>query len=218
MTRVSLKLVLRYGICFFGIAIMGLGVALTTRASLGTTPLSALPFVASLGFPPSLGFFTAVFNLALVAGQILILRRKFPRLQYLQIPVSCLFALFIDMWMAVLPEFGAEAYATKLLVLAAGTLAMALGIFLEVSADVVMMAGEGAVKMLCLLTRRDFGTLKTCFDVALVLVGVTLSLLLFSDLRGIGEGTAISAIFVGTCVKLFHFLRRRLAGLSETAG
>ena len=216
MTRATSNLIVRYVVCFAGIVTMALGVALTTRAYLGTTPLSALPFVASLGFAPSLGFFTGVFNVLMVALQVLILRKQFPRLQYLQIPVSCLFGLFIDAWMAVLPPFGTQPYAIKLLLLAAGTVAMALGIFVEVGADVVMMAGDGAVKALSQLSGKDFSTVKIYFDATLAVLGISLSLLLFSEIRGIGEGTIVSAIFVGTCLKLLHALRRRLVGIPET--
>lgn len=209
MNRVSFRLVVRYGICLLGIIIMALGVALTTKANLGTTPISAIPYVASLGFTPSIGFFTAVLNIGLVFAQILILRKKFPKMQYLQIPVSCMFALFIDVWMHFLPDITVLSYGAKLGILCLATVVLALGVFLEVSADVVLMAGEGAVKMLALISRKDFGMLKTGFDVSMVALGALLSLLLFHELRGIGEGTIISAIFVGVFVKLFHTLHCR---------
>lgn len=206
-----MKTALRYGLCFIGISTMSLGVALTTRASLGTTPISALPYVASLGFRPSIGFFTVVFNLVLVAAQVMALRGRFPKLQYLQIPMSCIFALFIDLWMSLLPEFAGVHYAGKLAALAAGTFALAFGVYMEVSAGVVMMAGEGVVKALAIITRKDFGVLKACFDVTLVTLGAVLSFVLFNDLKGIGLGTIVSACFVGLCVKLIHSLHRRLA-------
>lgn len=201
----------RYGVFFLGITIVALGVALTTKASLGTTPISALPYVASLGFQPSLGFFNLVLNLSLVAGQVAILRERFPRIQYLQIPISFVFAFFIDFWMYLIPGLHTEAYAYKLLALGLGTLALACGVFLEVSANVVMMAGEGAVKALAMTLQKDFGTLKTGFDITLVVLGALLSIILFSEIRGIGEGTVLSAVFVGVCVKCLHALRRRFA-------
>lgn len=203
------SMILRYVLAFVGIALIALGVALTTRADLGTTAISALPYVACLGFGGSLGTYTGLFNLLLVAVQIAILRKEFPKLQYLQIPVTLCFAFFIDLWMFCIPEFSAQPYACKLAVLAAGVLATAAGIFVEVKADVVMMAGEGAVKTLCLVLRRDFGILKTYFDVTLVALGVLLSFILFAELRGIGEGTILSAVLVGVCVKAIHSLCRR---------
>ncbi len=208
MKRETLHLTARYVICFVGISIMALGVALTTKANLGTTPISALPYIASLGFASSIGFFTGLLNVILVFAQIAVLGKRFPRLQWMQIPVSCLFGFFIDVWMHALPDFTLVPYATKLSVLATATVILALGIFLEVSADVVMMAGEGAVKTLALLLRKDFGVLKVVFDISLVVLAGLLSLYLFNDLKGIGEGTLISAACVGLGVKGLRTLRR----------
>ena len=210
MKRDTLYLAVRYAICGIGITIMALGVALTTKANLGTTPISALPYIASLGFQPSIGFFTGLLNVLLVFAQILVLGKRFPRLQWLQIPVSCLFGVFIDLWMTALPDFTHTSYSARLLALAAATVVLALGVFLEVSADVVMMAGEGAVKTLALLLRKDFGVLKVVFDATLVAFAALLSVCLFLELRGIGVGTLISAACVGFCVKGFHLLKQRV--------
>lgn len=208
----------RYLVFFTGLTFMALGIALTTRADLGTTPISALPYVASLGLPLSLGFFTVLMNIALVTLQIVLLRGKFPRLQYLQIPVSLLFGFLIDFWMALVPEAGGAGYAWQLGYLALGTVVLAFGVFVEVSADVVMMAGEGAVLVLSLVLRREFGGLKVAFDVTVVALGVLLSFLLFHELRGIREGTVISAVCVGFLVKGFFTLRRRFGPSGQKPG
>lgn len=199
-----------YLIFFIGLSCMALGIALTTLANLGTTPISALPFVASMGFSPSMGFFTGLMNLGLVVLQIAILRRKFPKEQYLQIPVSLAFGSLIDFWMYLAPLPPIMTYGYSLLYLAAGTLILAFGVFVEVSANVVVMAGEGAVLVLSTTFRREFGAVKTVFDSTLVLLAVLLSFALFGELRGVREGTLISAVSVGFIVRFFFHLRDRL--------
>lgn len=211
-SRPGFSLVLRYLQFFAGVFFMALGVVLTTKADIGTTPISALPYVASLGLPPSLGLFTVLLNVVLVALQVLIMKSKFPREQYLQLPASILFGLFIDFWMHFSPDPAGYGYAEQLLFLASGTVILAFGVFVEVSANVVMMAGEGVVMVLSLTTHRDFGLLKTAFDVTLVLLGVLLSFLLFQELRGIREGTLLSALFVGQLVRFFFAMHRKLTG------
>ena len=201
----------RLAVCLFSITLMALGVALTTRANLGTTPISALPYVASLGFRPSIGFFTILRNLLLVAIQTIILRKNSPRAQLLQIPVSCLFGFCIDMWMYLLPDFGTVHYAARLTILASGTMLLALGVYLCICADLIMMAGDAAVKVLSAISQKEFGKLRIVFDVTMVILATTLSFLLFKDLRGIGGGTVLSALFVGFFIKQFHTLRTRLA-------
>ncbi|MDL2209396.1 DUF6198 family protein [Desulfovibrio sp. OttesenSCG-928-O18] len=207
MTIAQRKYAFRYFLFFIGLSLMALGIALTTLANLGTTPISALPFVASLGLPPSMGFFTASLNMLLIALQIAILRGKFPKEQYLQIPASIIFGSFIDFWMHVVPLPDTMTYSWSLVFLALGTLVLAFGIFVEVSADVVVMAGEGAVLVLAMLFRREFGLVKTVFDTSLVLLAVLLSLLLFGKLQGVREGTLVSALCVGFIVKFFFSLK-----------
>lgn len=214
MTATPRHLLLRWLTFLAGIFCMALGIAITTRAELGTTPITSLPYVASLGFSPSMGFFTIIMNLALVGMQVLVMRatgRHFPRIQYLQIVVSLLFGFLIDFWMVIIPDFAAQPYALRLLALAAGTVVLAFGVFVEVSADVVMMPGEGAVMVLSLVSQRDFGLLKSAFDVSIVLMGVLLSLALFQELRGIREGTLVSAVCCGLVVKAFFSLKKRLS-------
>lgn len=201
---------LRYIIFFIGLSCMALGIALTTLANLGTTPISALPFVASLGFSPTMGVFTGLMNLALVGFQGAVLRRKFPREQYLQIPAALLFGSLIDAWMYLVPLPATMTYAYSLLYLAMGTLVLAFGIFVEVSADVVVMAGEGAVLVITTLLRREFGVIKVAFDITLVALAAALSLLLFGEVRGVREGTLISAVLVGFVVRFFFRLKDRL--------
>ncbi len=210
MTREQKGYALRYLVFFFGLSCMALGIAITTLANLGTTPISALPFVASLGFSPSMGFFTCLINLCLVFLQIAILRRKFPKEQYLQIPVSLLFGSLIDFWMYLVPLPEVMTYRFSLLYLATGAVVLAFGVFVEVSANVVVMAGEGAVLVLSTVLRRDFGVTKTLFDSTLVLLAVLLSLVQFGELRGVREGTLISAVSVGFIVRFFFRLRDRL--------
>lgn len=210
MTRFLHSYPFRFLIFFIGVLFMALGIALTTKPNLGTTPISALPFVASLGLPFSLGFFTGAVNLAMVGAQKVLLKERFARIQYLQIPVACAFGLLIDFWMGVLPDPSADPYLLKCVYLAAGAFVLAFGVFVEVSANVVVMPGEGMVLALAVVLQRDFGTLKVVFDTTLVVLAALLSLVLFHDIQGLREGTVFSALLVGFLVKMFFSLREKL--------
>lgn len=62
--------------------------SLITKASLGTSPISSIPYVLSLNFAFTLGNFTIFFSVLLILLQILILRKNFKLENILQIPVS----------------------------------------------------------------------------------------------------------------------------------
>ena len=51
----------RYIIFIIGLYINSFGVSLITKAALGTSPISSIPYVLSLNFPFTLGQFTIFF-------------------------------------------------------------------------------------------------------------------------------------------------------------
>ena len=89
----------RYVIFLIGLFVNSLGVSLITKASLGTSPISSIPYVLSLSFPFTLGNFTIFFSVFLILLQLLILRKNFKLEHVLQIPVSIVFGYFIDLTM-----------------------------------------------------------------------------------------------------------------------
>ena len=67
----------RYIIFLIGLFINSLGVSLITKADLGTSPISSIPYVLSLNFPMTLGQFTILFSILLIVIQLFILRKNF---------------------------------------------------------------------------------------------------------------------------------------------
>lgn len=185
---------------------MGLGVALTKHGALGVSPISSVANVLSIRFTAlSFGTWLTITNILLLLGQILLLRRNFQLIQLLQIPLSFVFGAFTDLglWMvSVIPN---DAYAVQLLLVLGGIAVLGFGITLGVIADVILNSGEAFVKALADVTHRDFGSVKTAFDVSWVLLSVVLSLIFFAGrLEGTREGTILSALLVGLTVKLFR--------------
>ena len=86
----------RYIIFLVGLFVNSLGVSLITKANLGTSPISSIPYVLSLNFPLTLGNFTIIFSILLIILQLFILRKNFKLEHLLQIPISILFGYFIS--------------------------------------------------------------------------------------------------------------------------
>lgn len=85
-----------------GLVIMAFGVAFSIKASLGTSPISSVPYVTGLTSGLSVGTTTIIMNCIFVAMQILILRRRYQWFQLLQIPAAVLFGSMIDLGTLVL--------------------------------------------------------------------------------------------------------------------
>ena len=202
----------RYLIFFIGLFVNSLGVSLITKASLGTSPISSIPYVLSLYFPLSLGVFTILFSILLVLLQLLILGRKFQWHNLWQIPVSAFFGYFIDLTMQLLFFVQPAAYWQAILFLFIGCLILGIGVYMEVLADVIMLPGESFVKSIVLRWHTDFGITKVCFDAAMTIIAGVLSFFFFSQLQGVREGTIIAAFFVGAIAR---WIARRLSFLPE---
>lgn len=144
----------RYPVFLCGLFISSLGVSIITKADLGTSPISAIPYVLSLNFPWTLGGFTVVFSLVLILPQVIILRKNFKLEHLLQIPIPIAFGWFIDLTMVWLSFLAPQSYPFKLISLLAGCVALAFGIYLEVLASVAMLPGESFVRRVWGLARN----------------------------------------------------------------
>ena len=85
-----------------GVVINSFGIAFITKAALGTSPISSLPYVLSLYFPLSLGEFTFIMNVLFIAAQFALLGRRINPVQLLQMAVNLLFSAAIDVSMSML--------------------------------------------------------------------------------------------------------------------
>ncbi len=200
--REILKRYLLFIVCLF---FMGMGVALTKHGELGVSPISSVANVVSLKFTFfSFGTWLTVSNCILLLGQVLLLRKDFKPIQFLQIPLSLLFGYFTDFGLWIVSRIPNDSYIVKLILVLSGTVVLGFGIALGVIADVILNSGEAFVKALATVAKKDFGNMKIVFDISWVLISVVLSLMFFEGkLYGTREGTVISALFVGVAVKFF---------------
>lgn len=181
---------------------MGLGVDLITKSNLGTSPISSVPYVLSMIFPLTFGEITFLLSLSFILVQIIILRKDFPKEQFLQVLVGPIFGFFIDFGMDIFAFVNSKFYAEKIIILLLGCVLLALGIYLQVVANVIINPGEGVVKTIANKTGQEFGTIKVMFDCTLVLIATVISLFTFKTIKGLREGTIISAVLVGYITKI----------------
>lgn len=213
------SLLRRYSVFILGLYLLATGIVLIVKSSLGTTPISCLNYVLSLNTPLTLGAATFLFNVLLIALQLLLVRgigsRKDRIEILLQIPFSFLFGAFIDINMILWADISFSAYAACMALLLCGMAFQAVGVVLELKPDVAIMSAEGFVKYASRRYHKDFGHMKVAFDVTLVISAAVLSLALAHRIDGVREGTFIAAICTGFAVSFLskkvitrHNLRR----------
>ena len=197
------ELIKRYIFLLVGLFVNGLGVSFITKAGLGTSPITSIPYTLSLGFTPTVGMFTLVFNIFLVILQVILLRRNFQLQNLLQLPIIALFSFFIDLTMSLLGFMQPETYAMKVVSLIVGCLILGFGVFMEMVANVAMLPGEATVRAVSDVFSTAFGKTKIAFDSSMTIIAAILSFIMFKHLDGVREGTIVAAILVGFIARLF---------------
>ena len=197
------ELIKRYIFLLVGLFVNGLGVSFITKAGLGTSPITSIPYTLSLGFTPTVGMFTFVFNIFLIILQLILLRRNFQLQNLLQLPIIALFSFFIDLTMSLLGFIQPETYAMKVVSLVIGCLILGFGVFMEMVANVAMLPGEATVRAVSDVFSTDFGKTKIAFDSSMTVIAAIMSFIMFKHLDGVREGTIVAAILVGFVARLF---------------
>ena len=196
-----------YILFVIALAINAFGIAFITRALLGTSPITSITYVMSMFTSLTMGQWTIVLNLGFMVLELPFMRKedlKSDLVCYLlQIPTTLFFGSFIDVSMNALSWLQPEMYVLKIASLLLGCVILALGIALEVKANVAMATGEYFVKAIARRLRTDFGYTKLGFDSSLVALSCIVSYAVMGTIQGVREGTVVAAIIVGPIV---HFI------------
>lgn len=208
----------------FSLFILGVGVALTIRTNLGSSPITCPPYVLSM-IPSSLltvGGYIFCMQFFFVLLQWLILRKNFQKIQILQLGICLLFGLFSDlgMWLTEALQWGDTllGYTARWVQLAVAGAILGIGVVWEVRSDVLLIPGEGLPITISRFFHIDFGKVKIAFDVFLVAVAIACCYLAFGRWRWdlVGVGTLFSMFYVGIVVRFvsphMHWLERWLTG------
>ncbi|OWT33035.1 hypothetical protein BGI41_04535 [Methanobrevibacter sp. 87.7] len=184
--------------------ISSLGVAFSVKATLGTSPLVAIPNVLSIIFPIfSIGVYSMIFNIILILLELIILKNKFPKLQYLQFFVAIIYGYFIDISLYLIKELNPYNYITQWIFCIVGALILAFGIYLQLKSAVVYLPIDGFVLSIAHIKKSVYSKVKPFVDITLISIATIISLYYTKNLVGIREGTIFAAIFVGPLVGFY---------------
>ena len=187
-----------------GILLMGIGISIITKVDLGTSPISTVPYVISYLLPGSFGFWTIMLSFVFIGLQMVLLRTVLERTFYIQLFISPILGIAIDIGMWLLQAYVPGLFISRILFLIVGCFILAMGIYLQIQAKLVMNAGESAVQLLSEKMNKPFSTIKIGFDWTLVATATVIGIVFLKAPVGIGVGTLISAALVGYCVKLIN--------------
>ena len=186
----------RYLASTLGLLLVALGIALSIISNLGTSPLSCPAYILSLWGRPSVGTFTIIINTALIAVQLLVLRKDFKAKYLMQIPASVLFGYLIDFWMWALSSLVPQTLLLRFALVLLGCVITAVGVSLEVGSQGWMLSAEMTVYSFTKVCSKPFGTLKVWMDCIYVVLAAGLSFLLFRNPFGAGTFTSLPDVLL----------------------
>lgn len=205
---------------FIGLFIMTLGISMSVKSNLGVSPVSSIPYTVTCVCGLEMGKATILFHAALVVFQILILRRNFKWKNLLQVVVGIVFGYFTtfsNYLFSFLPT--PENIVIRLVMMIGSATLIAVGIFFYLPADIVPLAGEGAMKAISDVCGIAFNRVKIAFDSTMVIVSLITCLFVLHGLGSVGIGTVIAAVLVGMILgkinKKFGAKRDRLLGIES---
>lgn len=149
----------------------------------------------------SLGTASILLYLILIAIQLLLLRKVSLQV-LLQIPFSLVFGWVTDFYDALLP-FHNLTLPLAFLLLFTAFIFTSWGVFLTVQCNFVVTPVEGIVNTISKVFHLDFGAVKNCFDLSMIVITVALCLVLKQPIIGIGVGTILSALILGRLISLY---------------
>ncbi|MCU6763127.1 Uncharacterized BCR%2C YitT family COG1284 [uncultured Roseburia sp.] len=194
----------RYLFFFLGLYILAFGIALSAKASLGTSPVASIPYVLSLTLPFTMGQLTIVIQSVYILIEILILRKNFRPFQLLQLGVVLLFGWFNDLSLTILSGVSPDHYAVQWFLCLLSTFIIGFGVSMEIRSGVLTLAVDGLVLTISKVLQAEFGKVKTIFDCCQVAIAVICSFVISHKLMGVREGTVAAAILVGMTIKLYN--------------
>ncbi len=208
--------------------VLGIGVALTIRANLGSSPITCPPYVLSMmpSSPLTVGGWIFCMQFFFVLLQWVLLRKDFQKIQILQLAICLLFGFFSDlgMWITEPLQWGNTGlgYVARWIQLAVAGAILGIGVIWEVRSDILLIPGEGLPITISKVFHIDFGKVKIAFDVFLVTVAVICCYIAFGRWRWdlVGVGTLFSMFYVGMVVRAvsphMNWLDRWLTGARPT--
>lgn len=214
----------RYILFFISLFINAFGIVFITKALLGTSPITSVTYVLSMFTVLTMGQWTILLNLLFMLLELPFMTRQYfkesKRMYFLQVPITLFFGWSIDLSMGILEWLAPSMYIWQIASLVVGCVILAIGISLEVKANIALVAGEFFVGAISRRIRKEFGFVKLGFDITLLVIACALSWFFLGGIYGVREGTVVAAIAVGPLVHFitpaFKVLDKWITPASET--
>ena len=183
------SMVRRYALFLTGLFIASLGVAFSTKAGLGTSPVASVPYSVSLVSPLlSFGSWLNLLSLIQILVQVAVLKGKCNWLEIaVQTVLAFVYGYLTDFSCWLIRGIPVNGYAVQFGYMLLGCVILAFGIWVQFRGGVAMLPGEAMNRAISQVTGKRYENIKIFFDVFYIVVSGILSLVFLGKLAGVRE-------------------------------
>ena len=204
----------RYTLFLIGLFIASLGVAFSTKAGLGTSPVASVPYSVSVVWHiMSFGWWLNLWSLLQIIVQVILLGRECKPLEILiQTILAFVYGYLTDLSCELLSAIKPSGYPEQVFWMLVGCVVLAFGIWIQYKGGVAMLPGEAMNRAISKVTGKRYENIKIAFDIAYIAASVGICLLFTGELTGVREGSIVAALLVGTIIRFFNNQFDRIFG------
>ena len=207
MTSERIKdLVKRYMLFLIGLFIASMGVAFSTKAGLGTSPVASVPYSVSLVSSfLTFGGWLNVLSVLQILTQVIVLKGK---CNYIEIGIQTILAFvygyLTDFSCWLIRGIEVTVYPMQFLFMILGCIILAFGIWIQLKGNVAMLPGEAMNRAISAVSGKRYENVKIFFDILYIVISALICFVFLGKLEGVREGSIIAALAVGSLIKLFN--------------
>ena len=201
-----------YALFLIGLFIASMGVAFSTKAGLGTSPVASVPYSVSLvSRLLTFGGWLNLLSVIQIITQVAVLKGK---CNYVEIAVQTVLAFVygyltnLSVWL--IRGITVSGYPMQFVFMLLGCVILALGIWIQLKGSVAMLPGEAMNRAISKVTGRRYENIKILFDILYIVLSAVICLIFLGKLEGVREGSIIAALAVGSIIKVYNKLFDKL--------
>ncbi|MBQ9198824.1 MAG: hypothetical protein IJ141_05255 [Lachnospiraceae bacterium] len=202
----------RYILFLIGLFIASMGVAFSTKAGLGTSPVASVPYSVSLVSRVfTFGGWLNLLSVIQIAIQVMVLKGKCDYVEiFIQTVLAFIYGYLTNFSCYLIRNLSADIYIIRFAYMLAGCFILALGIWIQLKGNVAMLPGEAMNRAISKVSGKRYENIKIFFDVFYIAISAVICLIFLGKLQGVREGSIIAAILVGNIIKLYETMLKKI--------
>ena len=206
------QVIKNYALFLIGLFIASMGVALSAKAGLGTSPVASVPYSVSLvNHTLTFGWWLNMWSVLQIAVQIALLRKKCKPVEIIiQTVLAFVYGYLTDFSCKLISGLQANTYIMQFALMILSCFVLGFGIWIQFKGGVAMLPGEAMNRAISEVTGKKYENIKIFFDVLYIIVAAAICFIFIGELEGVREGSIIAAVLIGNIIKLYNSLYNKL--------